>query len=190
MRNKPETRINDTGKESQDQLPASIRRIFENPQKHPDDVDIAAEMAWILENDKPKRPRGDSEADQKAWDEENLRRVRILTGHTRGLHKGDAGRDTASVDLDLLTETMYGFEAYVQERGVVLPPAVKGAIMARLYGFECRREDIRWLLEISEPKRPCGDSEAEQKAWFDEFLRRLQQLLAGDTHTLQMLQKG
>ena len=182
MKNKPKTRITDTGKEYQDQLPASIRRIFENaPQRDPDDVDIAAELAWILENDQPRRPRGDSEAERKAWDEENLRRMRILTGHTHSLHKGDGGGDTASgrdtLDRDLLVEAMSGFEAYFQGRGVVPPPpAVKGAIIARLYG--CRREDSRWLLEIAEPKRPCGDSEAEQKAWFDEFLRRLQQLLA------------
>lgn len=189
MRKKPKTRTNDTGKEYPNQLPASIRRIFENqPQEDLDD------LSWILEASEPKRPRGDSEAEQKAWGEEQLRRMDILAGYTHRLHKGDAGGDTASeggtLDLDLLKETIYGCEAYFQERGVVPPPAVRGAIMARLCGFECRREDIRWLLEISEPKRPCGDSEAEQKAWFVEFLRRLKQLLAGDTHTLQMLQKG
>ncbi len=106
MRNKPEIRINDAGKEYPDQLPASIRRIFENqPQKHPDDVDILAEMAWILENDEPKRPRGDSEADQKAWDEERLRRLHILLGNTHRHQEDPARRRRIAAEVDWVLET-------------------------------------------------------------------------------------
>lgn len=108
MRKKPETRINDTGKECPDQLPASIRRIFENqPQKDPDEMDtarrgercgddgtsarrrrIAADMRRILESCEPKRPCGDSEAEKEAWFQEFLARVRLLAGDTRRLHRG------------------------------------------------------------------------------------------------------
>ena len=226
MRNKPETRITDTGKEYQDQLPASIRRVFENqPQENPDEMDTAAYMRWILETSEPKRPRGDSEAEQKAWDEEQLRRMRLLGGlptkdseyifenqpqenpdemdtaaYMRWIletsepkrPRGDSEAEQKAWDEEQLRrmrligelthhtdseytlgETIYGLEAYLQERGVVPPRQVKGDIIARLYGFACRRGDMRWILETSAPKRPCGDSEADQKAWCEELLRRL-----------------